>query len=135
MRYMPADDPWAALGPVVERAKRSPRGQKPVVPDRALFEALLYAARAGIPWRDLPSGFGSRDAVYDRFRRWVASGGLKAPFESPTADPAFGEVRRVPIDSATARAHAHAAGARRRHKRSGPPGRRRPRASAGAGAG
>jgi transposase len=68
--------------------------------------------------------------VYNRFRRWVASGALRRLFEALTADPAFGEVRRVLIDSAIARAHQHAAGARRKNKRSGPSGRRRRRAAA-----
>lgn len=96
---------------------------------------MLYVARTGIPWRDLPSEFGRWDAVYNRFRRWVASGRLKAVFDLLTADPAFGEVRRVFIDSTIVRVHPHAAGARRRHKRSGPGGRRRNKPSAGAGAG
>lgn len=135
MRYMITDDLWAALGPVVEKAKRNPQGQKPRVPDRAFFEALLYVARTGIPWRDLPGEFGSWDAVYNRFRRWVHSGSLRRLFELLTADPAFGEVRRVLIDSTIVRAHHHAAGARRKKSASGRGGRRPARASAGAGAG
>ena len=77
MRYMLTDDLWAALGPHVAEAKRHTCGQQPRLPDRAFFEALLYWARTGIPWRDLPAEFGSWDAVYNRFRRWVASGGLR----------------------------------------------------------
>src|SRR5688572_9064463 len=135
MRYMITDELWAALGPLVEQAKRYTCGQPPRLPDRSFFEALLYWARTGIPWRDLPAEFGRWDAVYNRFRRWVHSGSLRALFELLTADPAFGEVRRVLIDSTIVRAHAHAAGARRKKKRSGRGGRRRARASAGAGAG
>ena len=63
------------------------------------FEAPLYVARTGVPWRDLPGDFGAWDAVYNRFRRWVASGGLSRLFALLTADPALGEVRRVFIDS------------------------------------
>ena len=135
MRYMLADDLWAALGPLVARAKRHPQGQKPALPDRAFFEALLYVARTGIPWRDLPSEFGAWDAVYNRFRRWVGSGSLHALFERLTADPSFGEVRRVLVDSTIVRAHRPAAGAPRRKKRSAPSGRRGSRRSAAAAAG
>src|SRR5438105_15339163 len=127
MRYMLTDDLWAAPGPHVAEAKRHTCGQQPRLPDRAFFEALLYWARTGIPWRDLPAEFGSWDAVYNRFRRWVASGSLRTLFERLTADPALGGVRRVLIDSTTVRAHHHAAGARRKKKRSGRAGRRRPR--------
>ncbi len=135
MRYMLTDDLWAALDPLVRRAKWYKGGQPPALSDRDFFEAVLYLARTGIPWRDLPAEFGRWDAVYNRFRRWVASGGLRRLFEAMTADPAFGEVRRVLIDSTVVRAHQHAAGARRRKKRSGPSGRRGPRPSAAAGAG
>src|SRR5438477_82598 len=113
----------AAVGALVGRAKRYKGGQRPEVPDRVFFEAVLYWARTGVPWRDLPSEFGAWDAVYSRLRRWVYSGSLKALFELLTADPELGEVRRVLIDSTTVRAHQHAAGARRRKKRSGRGGR------------
>jgi transposase len=135
MRYMLTDGLWAAMGPLVEQAKRHKGGQPPVLPERDFFEALLYLARTGVPWRDLPSEFGRWDAVYNRFRRWVASGALRRLFEALTADPAFGDVRRVLIDSTIVRAHQHAAGARRKKKRSGPSGRPRPRRWAAAAAG
>lgn len=124
MRYMLTDDLWTALEPLVRQARRNKSGQKPALSDRDFFEALLYLARTGIPWRDLPSEFGAWDAVYNRFRRWVASGALRALFEGMTADPQFDGVRRVFIDSTVVRAHQHAAGARRKHKRSDPSARR-----------
>jgi putative transposase len=124
MRYMLTDERWAAMEPLVRQAKRHKGGQPPKVGDRLFFEALLYLARTAVPWRDLPAEFGAWDAVYNRFRRWVASGALRALFEALTADPQFDGVRRVFVDSTIVRAHQHAAGARRKHKRSGPGGRR-----------
>jgi transposase len=114
MRYMITDELWAVLGPAVKQAKRYRCGQKPQLPERTFFEALLYLARTGIPWRDLPGDFGAWDAVYNRFRRWISSGSLLRLFELLTADPQFDEVRRVLIDSTIIRAHVHAAGARRK---------------------
>jgi putative transposase len=73
--------------------------------------------------------------VYNRFRRWVASGALRRLFEALTADPAFGEVRRVLIDSTVVRAHQHAAGARRKKKSSGPSARPKRKGLAAAAAG
>src|SRR5262249_17972619 len=95
--------------------------------------ALLYLARTGIPWRDLPSEFGRWDAVYNRFRRWVASGSLAALFELLTADPAFGEVRRLLVDSALVPAPQHPAAAPRKKSTGGRRGRGPRRASAAAG--
>ena len=114
MRWMITDALWNELGPAVEQAKRYRGGQKPRLPDRLFFEALLYSARTGIPWRDLPGDFGAWDAVYNRFRRWITSGSLKRLFELLTDRPVFDEVRRVLIDSTIVRAHQHAAGARKK---------------------
>jgi transposase len=58
-----------------------------------------------VPWRDLPSEFGRWDAVYNRFRRWIASGALRLLFEAMTDDPVFGAFRRVLIDSTIVREH------------------------------
>jgi putative transposase len=135
MRYMLTDDLWEILEPLVAEAKRHRGGQRPETPDRVFFEAVLYWARTGVPWRDLPAEFGEWDAVYNRLRRWVHSGSLTALFELLTADPELGEVRRVLIDATIVRAHQHAAGARRKEKRSGPSGRSGSRRSAAAGAG
>jgi len=124
MRYMLTDELWAVMGPLVEQAKRYTCGQPPVLPERMFFEAVLYIARTGIPWRDLPSEFGAWDAVYNRLRRWISSGSLVKLFELLTDAPEFLEVKRVLVDSTIVRAHRHAAGAskkkaRRRSKASG----------------
>lgn len=114
MRTMISDELWATLGPAVEQTRPHRCGHPPALSDRAFLEALLYWARTGIPWRDLPSDFGDWSAVYNRFRRWISSGHLRAVFERLTDNPVFGPVRRVFIDSAIIRAHRHAAGARRK---------------------
>lgn len=135
MRYMITDELWAAMEPLVRAAKTHKGGQPPALPDRAFFEAVLYVGRTGVPLRDLPGEFGAWDAVYNRFRRWVHSGAMRRLFEAMTADPQFGEVRRVLVDSTTIRAHRHAAGALRKKKSSGRPRAPRPRASAAAAVG
>ena len=135
MRYMLTDDLWAAMAPLVRQARTHKGGQPPVLPDRMFFEAVLYLARTGVAWRDLPGEFGRWDAVDNRFRRWVGSGGLRRLFEAMTTDPAFGDVRRVLVDSTIVRAHQHAAGAPRKKKSPGQRGRRQPKVSAAAAAG
>ena len=135
MRYMLTDGIWAAMQPLVQQAKRHKGGQPPVLSDRQFFEALFYLARTGIPWRDLPGEFGRWDAVYNRFRRWIASGALRRLFEAMTDNPDFAAVRRVLIDSTIVRAHQHAAGAPRKKKSTGWSGRVRPRRWAAAAAG
>ena len=123
MRYAITDETWAILEPMV-RACTPRNAPAPTLPDRMFFEAVLYWARVGCPWRDLPSEFGDWSAVYNRLRRWIHSGRLKRLFEAMAARPECEGPRRVMLDATIVRAHQHAAGARR--KRGAP----RPRRSA-----
>jgi transposase len=74
------------------------------------IEAVLYLARTGTPWRDLPEDFGHWDAVYNRFRRWEARGIWRQLWErlQGTDCPL---TRHLFIDATIVRAHQHAAGA------------------------
>jgi putative transposase len=110
MRSAITDATWGIMGPMVQRCK-SPLGPAPDLPDRMSFEAVLYRARLGCPWRDLPGDFGGRPAVYKRPRRRVDSGRLVKLFGLMAARPARDGTPRVMIDSTIVRAHRHAAGA------------------------
>ncbi|ETK29550.1 putative transposase [Paenibacillus larvae subsp. larvae DSM 25719] len=39
-----------------------------------MLNAMLWVARSGAPWRDLPEHYGSWKTVYTRFRRWQMAG-------------------------------------------------------------
>jgi transposase len=110
MRSAITDGTWDIMGPMVQRCK-SRLGPVPDLPDRMFFEAVLYWARLGCPWRDLPGDFGGWSAVYNRLRRWIDSGRLRKLFEAMAAQPACDGTPRVMIDSTVVRAHQHAAGA------------------------
>ena len=77
--------------------------------NRLFVEAVLWVARTGSPWRDLPEAFGYWYTVYTRFWRWSRQGAWERLFEALVDDPDF---EYLMIDSTVVRAHQHAAGAK-----------------------
>ena len=71
--------------------------------NREFLEAVLWIARTGAPWRDLPDEFGLWNSVFQRFRRWARKG----VFEALSVDADF---EYVLIDGTIVRLHQHGAG-------------------------
>ena len=86
--------------------------------NRLFIDAVLWIARAGAPWRDLPPQFGNWNSVFQRFRRWGKRGVWERIFNALLENPDF---EYLIIDSTIVRAHQHAAGAKggARMRRSG----------------
>ncbi len=78
--------------------------------NRLFVDAVLWVARAGAPWRDLPPDFGNWNSVFQRFRRWAKKGVWQRLFDALVEDPDF---EYLIIDSTIVRAHQHAAGAKK----------------------
>jgi putative transposase len=77
--------------------------------NRLFVDAVLWIARAGAPWRDLPEEFGNWNSVFQRFRRWAKKGVWQRLFNALVENPDF---EYLIIDSTIVRAHQHAAGAK-----------------------
>ena len=45
---------------------------------RAVFNAVRYLARTGVPWRYLPNDFPPWPAIYQQLRPWLAAGSSEA---------------------------------------------------------
>ncbi|MFJ9123453.1 transposase [Streptomyces sp. NPDC102340] len=41
---------------------------------RRVINGVLFRARTGVPWQDLPERYGPWQTVYERHRRWSADG-------------------------------------------------------------
>ena len=68
VRLLLTDEVWNQLSLILNEIKRKD-GRRPVINDRLFIEAILYIARTGIPYRDLPDEFGHWSAIYNRLRR------------------------------------------------------------------
>src|SRR4051794_5703033 len=62
--------------------------------NRLFIEAVLWIARTGSPWRDLPEAFGKWFTVYTRFWRWAQKGVWERVFKVLCDDPDFCPHRR-----------------------------------------
>jgi transposase len=84
--------------------------------DNRLFsDAVLWVAKTGAPWRDLPERFGKGNTVWRRFDRWARQGVWARAFEAFKGPDLEGRI----LDSTVLRAHPGAAGAKRRPDGSG----------------
>jgi putative transposase len=77
--------------------------------NRLFVDAVLWIARTGAPWRDLPPELGNWNSTWRRFDRWSEKGVWERLFAALADDPDF---EYVLIDATIVRAHQHAAGAK-----------------------
>ena len=112
-RHAISDADWERIK---DRLPGKPGDSGWVAKDNRLFiDAILYVARTGIPWRDLPERFGKWDTVFKRFNRWSKKGTWQAVFESlQDAD-----LEWLILDSSVVRAHPCAAGAQKKQMEPG----------------
>ena len=107
IRHQLTDAQWLRIEHLVP-GKKGDRGRHGE--DNRLFvDAVLWIARAGAPWRDLPPAFGNWNSVFQRFRRWAKKGVWERIFNALAESPDF---EYLIIDSTIVRAHQHAAGAK-----------------------
>jgi len=67
-RHALTDEQWSRLQPLLPfRAA----GRKATRGDRLFLDAVIFRAKTGIQWRDLPERFGNWKTVYNRFRNWA----------------------------------------------------------------
>jgi len=99
---------WARIEPLLPPVKKAMG--RPSRPHRPVVEGMIYRARTGVPWRDLPADFGAWQTVHRRFQAWSSDGTFDRVLAEVLADAdAAGRVDwAVSVDSTIARAHQHA---------------------------
>ena len=102
---------WHRLSPLLP--PRKPRTGRPALDHRRFLEAVLWLARTGAPWRDLPPELMNWRTVWRRLQRWTAAGVWGRLLDELRAMAPEAGWEAHMLDSTVVRAHAHAAGARR----------------------
>jgi len=83
---------------------------------RTLLNGMIWRAKTGTPWRDLPERYGKWKTVYSRWLRWRDAGVWQRIWEALQQEAEHtGQVEWEIhfIDSTIVRAHQHAAGAKK----------------------
>jgi len=108
-RHTFTDEQWQRIEPLLPPCKGRPGGEQ-----KTFFNALLWMARTGAAWRDLPEQLGKWNVVYQRYAYWCDKGHFERLFQGVQQQP---DLEDVMVDSTCCRAHQASAGAR---KTSGP---------------
>jgi hypothetical protein len=66
------DARWARIAPLLPPQK--PRTGRPAHDHRTILAGMLWVARTGAAWRDLPAHFGPWETVHSRYHRWRKAG-------------------------------------------------------------
>ena len=97
-RYEISDEQWEKIR---DKLPCQPGYQGKSADNRLFINAVMFVAKCGIPWRDLPERFGNWNTIYVRFRRWAKKGIWQKIFKA-LADR---DVTTLLLDSTAVRVH------------------------------
>ena len=72
-RYELTDQEWKQIEHLFPPENTGKRG-RPRRDNRTMLNAVVWIARSGAPWRDLPERYGPWESAYSRFRKWIDDG-------------------------------------------------------------
>jgi putative transposase len=107
IRFVLSNEQWSRIEKLCVGKVEDPGGTG--ADNRMFVEAVLWIARTGSPWRDLPPAFGKWNSIFVRFNRWSAGGVWQRIFAALSDDADF---EYLIVDSTIVRAHQHATGAK-----------------------
>jgi transposase len=110
-RYETSDSEWERIKDILP-AERTGKPGRPSGDNRTALNGILWIARSGAPWRDLPERYGSWSTLYDKFARWSDAGVMEQIFEVLSVDA---DMQDISLDSTSIKVHQHAAGAKKGH--------------------
>lgn len=111
-RYELLDSEWDRIAEMLpkEHPPEGKRGRPTKYDNRSVMNGILWIARSGAPWRELPERYGKWQAVYARFQKWTEEGVLEDIFKQLSADADF---ENISIDSTSCKVHESANGGKK----------------------
>ena len=106
-RFVITDRQWALMEPHCLGKETDPG--RTGGDGRLFLEAVLWIARTGSPWRDLPVHFGKWNSVFKRFRDWVKANVFQRLFDAVSDEP---DMEFAMIDGTIVKVHRHGQGAK-----------------------
>jgi transposase len=108
-RYEITDSEWEKLKDLLPPEQTGKAG-RPSSDNRTALNGMLWIDRTGAPWEDLPSRYGAKSTVHDRFAKWTRLGLFEKIFAILSSDA---DRQDCGIDSTSSKAHQHSAGAKK----------------------
>lgn len=108
-RYELTDQEWEQITLLLPPENTGKPG-RPSKDNRLMLNAMIWLARSGAAWRNLPERYGPWTSVYSRFRKWIEDGILDNIFRVLSLEAELGDLS---IDATIVQAHQHSAGAKK----------------------
>ena len=105
-RYEISDEQWNQIKDMFPRAKTG----RPPKDNRIMFNAILWLAKSGAAWADIPERYGPYKTVYSRFCKWCDDGTLLSIFKALNK---YADFENLSIDRTSIKAHPQSAGAKK----------------------
>ena len=108
-RYELTESEWNRIKDMLppEHPKQGKRGRPAKCDNRSVMNGILWIARGGAPWRELPERYGPWQTVYSRFRKWRDMGVFEAVFQALSI---YADFENISIDSTSCKVHQSANG-------------------------
>ena len=122
-KYDLSDNQWNMVKD--EIPPKTSRSGQPRRDPRELINAIIWVARTGSPWCELPEEYGPHTTAYNNFRKWTEDGTIGRIFAK--VSPKSETTEEIQLDGTYVKAHQHSSGVKKTSKFAGKPRQNRPR--------
>lgn len=108
-RHELTNEEWNRIKDLLPPENTGKKG-RPAKDNLNMMNGMLWIARSGAQWRNLPECYGAWQSVYSRLRKWRDDGTLENVFRMLSADS---DMENLSIDSTSVKVHQSANGGKK----------------------